>query len=115
MSAAIDTSPARPAIKGASTELDPALMRRAVDALCDAAQVAGRPLRRSTARRFIRSGLADGLPLRDVLTEGVEALRVAPSSTPTDAILTRARNALGVIDEPGETAARNVDRQAVDR
>lgn len=72
-----------------TTGPNPSLIREAVTALCDRAAAAGSPMRRKEARKLVMLHL----------------LRTGPA-----AVLRGARNDLEVIDETGETAARNLDR-----
>ncbi|MGD7707013.1 hypothetical protein [Microlunatus sp. Y2014] len=86
-------STARPADKGTTSPgRDHALIRRTVTALCALADAAGRPMRRSVARSYVRARAAEG--------------------SPHAAILKGARDELGLyVDETGATAVRNVDRE----
>lgn len=96
MSARAGVSPAnsttvRLAAKEAPNGLDPALVRRTITALCEMAQAAGQPIRRADARAHIEGRLSRGHD--------------------PEAIMRGLRNAYGVMDETGETAARHVDRE----
>lgn len=83
--------PARLADKKTSTkEVDPALLRITVTALCEIALAAGAPIRRKDARAYVLG-------------------RVARGKNPVE-ILRGARNEWGIVDETGETAAMRVDR-----
>lgn len=83
-----DSTTVRLAVKEPPTGLDPALVRRTVTALCEMAEAAGQPIRRSVARAHIEGRMTQG--------HDPEAIWGA-------------RNAFGIKDETGETAARNVD------
>lgn len=81
--------PARPATTRATPRLSHAQMSQLVSTIVEMSATAGPALRRSQVRDSITAHLTEG-------------------RTPAE-ILSRARNAYGVIDPTGETAARNVD------
>src|SRR4051812_49322450 len=85
---------ARPAEKGASIEgLDPALVRRAVDALVTLSVITGRPMRRANARKVVLAYASDNGPELDGWSHWL-------------------RNWLGIADATGEAAVRSADQGA---